>query len=181
MVMKQPMVVRPVAPFTNQPAKPGPFYVCHRCGEKGHFIKFCPTNGNPQFDLSNRKAKKSTGIPNTLLDPMTDGMDPNQDVFELPNGQKVVRKEDFSALQKNFKRIPIPEELTCRLCHSAPVQAVVTRCCNESCCFECVSKQLLPPDYACPMCGRGQQRPEGLVASQVLRKLVEALQNNQFK
>lgn len=181
MVMNQPMVVRPTTPFSNQAAKPGPYYVCHRCGDRGHFIKFCPTNGNPQFDLSNRKAKKSTGIPNTLLDPMTEGTDPNSDVFELPNGLKVVRREDFTGLHKNSKRVPVPEELSCKLCLSAPVQAVVTRCCQKCCCYECVAKQLLPPDYVCPLCAAQQQRVEGLLVSQMLRKLVEGLQTNQFK
>ncbi|ERN01086.1 hypothetical protein AMTR_s00002p00186190 [Amborella trichopoda] len=26
-------------------------YVCHRCNTPGHFIKHCPTNGNPNFDI----------------------------------------------------------------------------------------------------------------------------------
>ena len=24
---------------------PPPNYICHRCGQKGHWIKYCPTNG----------------------------------------------------------------------------------------------------------------------------------------
>lgn len=29
-------------------------YTCHRCGQQGHYIKFCPTNGDPNFDPVNR-------------------------------------------------------------------------------------------------------------------------------
>ena len=29
-------------------------YMCHRCGQTGHYIKYCPTNGDPTFDPTNR-------------------------------------------------------------------------------------------------------------------------------
>lgn len=29
-------------------------YHCHRCGQSGHYIKYCPTNGDPNFDPVNR-------------------------------------------------------------------------------------------------------------------------------
>ena len=37
-------------------SKPPPSYVCHRCGEGGHFIRNCPTNGDPAFDGRRPKA-----------------------------------------------------------------------------------------------------------------------------
>ena len=40
---------------------PPPGYRCHRCGETGHFIRACPTNGDPAFDI--RRPKNPTGIP----------------------------------------------------------------------------------------------------------------------
>src|SRR5690606_30051793 len=56
----------------NQPADDGfpqPMpndYVCYRCGVPGHRIQFCPTNGNPQYDIVAR-IKKPTGIPKSFL------------------------------------------------------------------------------------------------------------------
>lgn len=39
--------------FSNIPAgggAPYPGYVCKRCGMSGHYIKYCPTNGDSNFD-----------------------------------------------------------------------------------------------------------------------------------
>ncbi|KAK9461115.1 DWNN domain-containing protein [Lipomyces oligophaga] len=40
-------------------------YVCHRCGQRGHWIQACPTNNDPQFE--GRKVKPTTGIPKSFL------------------------------------------------------------------------------------------------------------------
>ena len=37
-------------------SRPPPSYVCHRCGQGGHFIRYCPTNGDPAFDGRRPKA-----------------------------------------------------------------------------------------------------------------------------
>ncbi|KAF2772524.1 DWNN-domain-containing protein [Teratosphaeria nubilosa] len=55
----------------NKPAPPSdkpvpPNYTCHRCGEKGHWIQNCPTNGNPDLDGRN-KIRRTTGIPRSFL------------------------------------------------------------------------------------------------------------------
>ncbi len=44
---------RPYGPPGNQypgQQRPPPGYICNRCGQAGHFIKFCPTNNDPTFD-----------------------------------------------------------------------------------------------------------------------------------
>ena len=43
-------------PQYNPNAKPPPGYVCHRCQQPGHFIRNCPTNGDPAFDGRRPKA-----------------------------------------------------------------------------------------------------------------------------
>jgi E3 ubiquitin-protein ligase RBBP6 len=50
---------------------PPPNYVCHRCNTPGHFINHCPTNGDSRYDF--HKVKKPTGIPRTMLQPVSAG------------------------------------------------------------------------------------------------------------
>eukprot|EP00727_Mastigamoeba_balamuthi_P011676 m51a1_g7130 putative dwnn a cchc-type zinc finger (171) ;mRNA; r:236788-240594 len=46
-------------------AVPPPGYVCHRCHQRGHYIKHCPTNGDPAFEP--RRLRSPVGIPASLL------------------------------------------------------------------------------------------------------------------
>jgi hypothetical protein len=39
---------RPIAP--GPVGMPPPGYECKRCGKPGHYIKHCPTNGDPSYD-----------------------------------------------------------------------------------------------------------------------------------
>jgi protein MPE1 len=51
------------ASSTIQPAAPG--YICHRCGEKGHYISECPLFiANPS---DKTRLKRAAGIPKTFL------------------------------------------------------------------------------------------------------------------
>jgi len=45
---------------------PPSHYICNRCNKPGHFIRFCPTNGNSDFDP--KRPKHATGIPRTFLE-----------------------------------------------------------------------------------------------------------------
>ena len=53
-----------MVPVPDKPPPQG--YICHRCGEKGHWIQACPTNDDPSFDNKPR-IKRTTGIPKTFL------------------------------------------------------------------------------------------------------------------
>jgi len=56
----------PAVQFAITPStQPPPGYMCYRCMKPGHFIRFCPTNGDPAFDF--RRAKPATGIPREFL------------------------------------------------------------------------------------------------------------------
>merc|ERR1719162_201025 len=45
---------------------PPPNYVCFRCNTPGHYIQFCPTNGDPKFDQA-AKRRAPVGIPRSQL------------------------------------------------------------------------------------------------------------------
>jgi len=47
---------------------PPSHYICNRCNKPGHFIRFCPTNGNSEFDP--KRPKNATGIPRSFLQPI---------------------------------------------------------------------------------------------------------------
>src|SRR5579859_7791031 len=67
MAMANPVYNRYKKPLVAVPDKPPPQgYICHRCGEKGHWIQACPTNDDPNFDNKPR-IKRTTGIPKTFL------------------------------------------------------------------------------------------------------------------
>jgi len=47
---------------------PPSHYICNPCNKPGHFIRFCPTNGNSEFDP--KRPKNATGIPRSFLQPI---------------------------------------------------------------------------------------------------------------
>ncbi|KAF2304176.1 hypothetical protein GH714_028329 [Hevea brasiliensis] len=46
-------------------------YICHRCKVPGHFIQYCPTNGDPNYNF--KRVRPPTGIPKSMLVPNADG------------------------------------------------------------------------------------------------------------
>lgn len=50
---------RPAAP-SGPVGIPPPGYECKRCGKPGHFIKYCPTNGDPNYDRDREKNAQNT-------------------------------------------------------------------------------------------------------------------------
>lgn len=162
--------------------KPGPNYVCHRCGVKGHYIKFCPTNGDQNFDPLNKKIKRSSGIPTSLLQPVSFVSEQDKDkIVELPSGQLAKRVEDVKDFQATVSAFRCPKELCCNLCFNAPRLAVLTRCCNLSFCFDCISRALQPPENRCPKCGRSEQYVHTVVPNLRLRKIVDSFASNTFR
>ncbi|GAA5847298.1 hypothetical protein JCM3766R1_003941 [Sporobolomyces carnicolor] len=50
--------------YTHKPPPPG--YICYRCGQKGHWIQECPTNGDAAYE-NRPRIKRTTGIPKSFL------------------------------------------------------------------------------------------------------------------
>jgi hypothetical protein len=164
--------------------KPGPNYTCHRCNERGHFIKYCPTNGNPNFDQTSKKSKRPSGIPTTFLQAVSKATDKEPEtMLESSSGQRFIRLEDHAdftnSLRKTVKKIPA--ELACAYCHNAPRMAVITRCCNYSYCYDCASQLLISSQYHCPLCKTPGQTIHSLIPNNRLREIIFAVQNNNFK
>ncbi|BFZ58021.1 Protein mpe1 [Savitreella phatthalungensis] len=80
---------RPTGPVPDRPPPLG--YICYRCGEKGHWIQACPTNGDENFD-NRKRVKRTTGIPRSQLqkiDADTAGVSVDGTVAVGPDGKPV--------------------------------------------------------------------------------------------
>lgn len=190
---------RPGGRNINLYQTPPPGYVCHRCGEEGHFIKYCPTNGDPNFNI--RRIRKPTGIPRSFLQPIEDvkgilkdkGQKEKENILAggtvtLPEGTVAVARPNLEAWQKEFNQkkpqqpaLPAPkkyENLTCPLCNNYFKNAVAVPCCYASFCDECIRQALIGDDdtaYVCPLCKAPDISPELLIVNPQLQKRVAEL------
>ena len=162
------------------PDKPlPPSYICHRCGEKGHWIQACPTNNDPNFD-GRPKFKRTTGIPRSFLKvvekPTDFGEDGSADSTARPkgvmytaNGEWVVAEPDNATWEKiQEKQIEAAaqakdsasgqqelrdRDLECEIHVAIYVDPVKTPCCDHTYCNNCIEGALLDHDLQCPNCG----------------------------
>ncbi|CAG8574361.1 7063_t:CDS:2, partial [Racocetra persica] len=144
--MASPNQVRPSVKPPVQKTLP-PNYVCYRCGQKGHWIQACPTNGDRSFD--HMKVRKTTGIPRSFLQKV-EQVPPGKGVLVTQDGNLVIAQANEAAWQKFHARqksyvtsnevledtLPIPAELQCMLCSRLLKEAVITPCCRASFCDE---------------------------------------------
>ncbi|GAA5884932.1 hypothetical protein JCM6882_007156 [Rhodosporidiobolus microsporus] len=161
--------------FPNSHKPPPPGYICYRCGQKGHWIQDCPTNGDAAYD-NRPRIKRTTGIPKSFLTEVagpaaaTEDVDPaltggvKSGIMVTADGGFVVARPDNAswlahrALTANLSAsdvqnlAPTDPDLTCPICSKLLRDAVLTPCCNTSFCDECVSNQLLDNDMLCPEC-----------------------------
>jgi protein MPE1 len=154
--------------------------VCHRCGEKGHWIQGCPTNNDTNYD-GRPKFRRTTGIPRSFLKviekPEAVGEDGKIDVSQLPagamytaNGEWVIAKPDEASWDKFTQKNKISAEqakeleadqevmrsrgLECALDHKMFTDPVKTPCCGNTYCRTCIEDKVMDsPDLLCPTCG----------------------------
>ncbi|KAE9394722.1 DWNN-domain-containing protein [Gymnopus androsaceus JB14] len=162
-------------------AKPGPSpyqppdrplpasYVCYRCGQKGHWIKDCPTNSDREFDHKPR-IKRTTGIPRSMLKAVENinNGELGQGVMVTPEGGYVVAQPDVASWQKQVSRTnkvltaaevrernaPSDPTLVCPVDNKLFRDAVKTPCCGTCYCEDCIQTHLLERDFICPNCGK---------------------------
>ena len=180
------MMISPTPNGAAMQPKPGPNYICHRCGEHGHFIKYCPTNGNPTFDAASRRTRRPSGIPTNFLtifhNPASTPSEEKRELWELNSGQHAERIDDHEHFRKEISRTvrKCPSELLCSLCVNPPTSAVLTRCCNLLFCLSCISHALVFPDYKCPKCGTVRQFEHELIADYKTRDIISSFQNGKI-
>ena len=139
---------KPTAPSLPPP----PNYVCFRCGQKGHYINYCPTNSDTNFDKP--RIKKTTGIPKSFLKPIEGdaaqarSADPSLSVMITAEGDAVVARPN----EEEWKRLvetkslgvphddprlaQVPAELSCLNEHLL-INPVLLPCCGAPYCEAC--------------------------------------------
>lgn len=152
-------------------------YVCHRCGEKGHWIQMCPTNDNPEYN-DRPRIKRTTGIPKSFLktvDKATvlaqggdeDGSKPSG-VMVTADGEFVVAQPDkktwdqYKAKAKGSEEAKKAAEqdvqelrernLECELDNKMFIDPMKTPCCGKTYCNDCITNALIEGDLVCPSC-----------------------------
>jgi protein MPE1 len=173
------------------PDKPPPQgYICHRCGEKGHWIQACPTNDDPNFDNKPR-IKRTTGIPKTFLkraekpsfdddgggDAKTNGIMLNADgeyVVVEPDSRSwaTYQAKQSAAGDGDVYSHPLPPEhkdWECQICGKVARDAVRTPCCKTVFCDRDIQSALLEADFVCPACGTNDVLLDSLVADEEVR------------
>jgi len=161
---------------TGEGRRPPPGYMCHRCGQPGHFIQYCPTNGDPAFN----KFKKSTGIPKVFLQTVTEPgrSGASEGALMLPGGGLAVMKPnsaEFDRLTNSLKvhkKNVVDKELLCPICKGMMKKAVVSSCCKENFCDGCIRRALFEDaNSTCPVCKKVSP-PEMLTPNMMIRKKV---------
>ncbi|CAO3590454.1 unnamed protein product [Absidia cylindrospora] len=147
-------------------------YVCYRCGQKGHYINQCPTNGDKDYDKHPR-IKRTTGIPRSFLKVIEAPKDAVKSgtggLMVTPKGDIVVAQADSSTWDQHMAKaatalgaggdlldwydsIPSPDYVQCPLCQGLMREATITPCCGASFCDECIRGHLLENDFCCFDC-----------------------------
>ncbi|KAL1747646.1 DWNN domain-containing protein [Schizophyllum fasciatum] len=176
---------KPRAQFAA-PERPLPAsYVCYRCGQKGHWIKDCPTNNDRDYD-NRPRIKRTTGIPRSFLKAVEnpDGATLGQGVMVTPEGGYVVAQPDLASWQKQVQRPkglteaevrerpPSDASLACPIDGQLFRDAVKTPCCGTAYCEECIQTHLLERDFLCPGCGKKIPSLDKLVVDKPARARV---------
>eukprot|EP00111_Clytia_hemisphaerica_P004788 TCONS_00013764-protein len=151
--------------------KAPPSYVCYRCGGKGHFVRQCPTQGDPRYNKQ-QFARAPSGIPREYY------------MMKMKQEQEIL--DSYRSIQGNTNFTPtvsseivdqtkVPSDLQCSLCKQLFKDAVVTPCCGVSYCDECIRTYLVENDLVC-MCGETTS-PDNLIGNKSLRTSVSNFRN----
>ncbi|VIO95169.1 Zinc knuckle family protein [Brugia malayi] len=153
---------------------PPPTYVCNRCSQSGHWYKNCPM----------LNTRRTTGI---TMDELMETTSDDPLAMLHPSGKYVVPIMHWKARQKKpeiAKPEPeireIPPELKCPICSQLLRDAVLTTCCGDSFCADCLQQRLLEtPNAKCPgtNCFQTAVSTDKLVPNLKMRQAAEAFKH----
>lgn len=130
-------------------------YICHMCGERGHHIRVCPKVNE---GVSQKKIRPATGIPRSFLRAINFDQEGRlySEVYCLPDGTFAVLKDAKQLSSTAFLTRTVEDtigkhmgkskedtslvrnSLTCPICARLFRYAVLTPCCGETYCQECI-------------------------------------------
>ncbi|CAN0870433.1 E3 ubiquitin ligase PQT3-like [Linum grandiflorum] len=148
---------QPYSALSSLPPPPD-YYVCHRCGIKGHFIQECPTNGDPEFD--HRKRMR----PTVTLNPAA-------------STKTTSSTETTTTSSKNtyFGGV-VPAELHCQLCGLVMSDAVFAkRCCFRSFCDGCIRDHVKKSKSCACGVANVDAKVDDFVPNVTVRKLIKSI------
>ncbi|KAL3928980.1 MAG: hypothetical protein SGPRY_002162, partial [Prymnesium sp.] len=170
---------------------PPPGYICFRCGQTGHYIQYCPTNGDPKYDLANKR-RMPVGIPRDRLEVVASGEgDEGEKVsgFKLADGsiaRMVADEQQFAkATRESGAKVDdasVPAELRCPMTHRLFHNAVLLPCCGSSVSDDAVAITLVYKEgeaegdegATCVLCGTTGVAVDEVIPNRQLRDAVEA-------
>ncbi|KAJ4722290.1 DWNN domain, a CCHC-type zinc finger [Melia azedarach] len=139
-------------------------YVCHRCNVPGHFIKHCPTNGDPKYDV--KRLKNPTGIPKSMLIATS--------AVLRPNIEASFEKEIGGLRSSTCSTSDFPPELRCPLCEEVMKDAVfASKCCFRSSCDKSIRNHIITK--AMCVCGAKAILADHLLPNKTLRDTINRI------
>lgn len=176
--------------FGKQSGVTPEYYVCRKCGQKGHFLSNCPNN-NTEDRIIEPRYKRTTGIPATMLTIVDDPLHPgalltSAGLFAVPtvdvegyNNNKKDRPPFATEETKKISKRHIPDELNCIICNDICVDAAIAPCCGTSFCDDCLREELLESElHQCPSCKKTNVSPDSIVANKNMRLAVNKFLND---
>ncbi|XP_065065876.1 E3 ubiquitin-protein ligase RBBP6-like [Rhopilema esculentum] len=147
-------------------------YICFRCGKPGHFIRNCPTVGDPRYNT--QRFGRGTITEYHILQ-----MKERERLASLKASSTATTNRSYSPAvntSDGHSGKEIPAALQCPMCKKLLHDAVITPCCGTSYCDECIRNYLIDNDFSCHSC-KEKTSPDNIIPNKSLRKAVENFKN----
>jgi len=149
----------------NNKIRPGAGYICYRCGNPGHYIRNCPTIGDPRYNTPRINQRSAT----------------EHYIMQMREKEKLASMKANATINRSYSPVvssdshsakEVPAALQCPMCKKLLNDAVVIPCCGTSYCDECIRNYLIDNDFSCHSC-KEKTSPDNIIPNKSLRKAVE--------